>query len=264
MFEIFQYEFMIRSLEAGVIISLLAPLIGIFLVLRRYSLIADTLSHVSLAGIATGLFLNIHPIIAALGVTAVASLGIERLRSSQRIYGESALALFLFGSLAVAVILFRLSGTYDTSLYQYLFGSVTTVTANDVMLVLVVGCLVAMAVVGFYKELVYMAFDEDAAKVSGVPTKKLNTMLVLLSAITVSLCIPIVGVLLIAALLVIPVVSALLLRRSFFQTLVAAEVISLCCVIFGITASYYFDIAAGPAIVVMLLGVFLSIFIVKQ
>src|SRR6185295_16782116 len=102
--DIFQYSFVIRGLEAGIIVAVIAPLIGIFLVLRRYSLIADTLAHVSLAGIALGLLLNINPIISALGVTVFSSLGIERLRNSKRVYGESALAIFLSGSLALAIV----------------------------------------------------------------------------------------------------------------------------------------------------------------
>src|ERR1051325_7538062 len=131
-FDIFQYGFVIRGLEAGVIVALIAPLIGIFLVLRRYSLIADTLAHVSLAGIALGLLFNISPIFTALGVTVLSSLGIERLRTTKRVYGESALALFLSGSLALATILLSLGKGFNANLFNYLFGSIVTVTQNDV------------------------------------------------------------------------------------------------------------------------------------
>src|SRR3989338_2739937 len=108
MFDIFQYSFMIRGFEAGIIVALIAPLIGTFLVLRRYSLIADTLAHVSLAGIAPGLLTGLNPILTALGATVVSSLGIERVRTTKRIYGESSLALFLSGSLALATVLLSL------------------------------------------------------------------------------------------------------------------------------------------------------------
>ena len=130
---IFQYGFIVRGLEAGVIVGIIAPLIGIFLVLRRYSLIADTLAHVSLAGIAIGLLLGINPVLTALGTAVVASLGIERLRTSKRVYGESALALFLSGSLALAVVILSLAHGFNANLFNYLFGSIVTVTTNDVI-----------------------------------------------------------------------------------------------------------------------------------
>src|SRR5882762_979366 len=119
MLDLFHYGFVLRGLEAGVIVGFIAPLIGIFLVLRRYSLIADTLSHVSLAGVALGLLLKINPIFSALGVTVLSSLGIERLRVSQRIYGESALALFLSGALALATILLSLGKGFNANLFNY-------------------------------------------------------------------------------------------------------------------------------------------------
>lgn len=206
--DIFQYSFIVRGLEAGIIVAIIAPLIGIFLVIRRYSLIADTLSHVSLAGIAVGLLLGINPVLTALGATIVASLGIERLRTSKRVYGESALALFLSGSLALAIVLLSLNHGLNANLFSYLFGSIVTVTGTDVIIIFVLAIVVIVTLLLFYKELIYVSFDEDAAKVSGVPVKLINTILIFLAAITVSLAIPIVGVLLIAALMVIPVVSA--------------------------------------------------------
>ena len=115
MLDLFQYSFVLRGLEAGLIVAFVAPLIGIFLVLRRYSLIADTLAHVSLAGIALGLLFGLSPILTALGITVVSSLGIERLRDSRRIYGESALALFLSGSLALATVLLSLAKGFNTN-----------------------------------------------------------------------------------------------------------------------------------------------------
>src|SRR6185436_17600592 len=207
--DIFQYGFVVRGLEAGIIVAVIAPLIGIFLVLRRYSLIADTLAHVSLAGIAIGLLTGLNPVISALGTTVVASLGIEKLRTSKRVYGESALALFLSGSLALAIVLLSLAHGFNSNLFNYLFGSIVTVTSTDVYIILGLAIIVIAILTLFYKELVYISFDEDSAKVSGVPTKLINSILIVLAAITVSLSIPIVGVLLIAALIVIPIVTAL-------------------------------------------------------
>src|ERR1700738_544612 len=186
MLDIFSYSFIIRGFEAGIIVALIAPLIGTFLVLRRYSLIADTLAHVSLAGVALGLLLGLSPIYTALGVTVGASLGIERLRTTKRVYGESALALFLSGSLALATILLSLGKGFNANVFNFLFGSIVTVTRQDVHAMAVLAIIVVVALSLFYKELVYISFDEESAQVSGIPVKTLNTVLMVLSAVTIS------------------------------------------------------------------------------
>lgn len=261
---IFQYDFMVRGFEAGIIVAVIAPLIGIFLVLKRYSLIADTLAHVSLAGIALGLLLKINPVLTALGAAVLASLGIERLRTSKKIYGESALALFLSGSLALAVVILSLAHGFNANLFNYLFGSLVTVTANDIRLISVLAAIVILTLLIFYKQLVYVTFDEEAAKVSGLRTGLINTILMVLAALTVALAIPIVGVLLIAALLVIPVITALQLKKSFSRTIFYAEIISLFSVISGIFASFYFNLSTGGTIVLIMLIIFTGVFIVKR
>ena len=261
MFDLFQYSFVLRGLGAGLIVAFVAPLIGIFLVLRRYSLIADTLAHVSLAGIALGLLFGLSPILTALGVTVVSSLGIERLRDSKRIYGESALALFLSGSLALATVLLSLAKGFNTNLFSYLFGSIVTVTITDVYTIGVLAVIVSFTLLLFYKELVYITFDEEAARVSGLPTKLINAVLIILAAFTVSLSIPVVGVLLIAALIVVPVVASLQLKKSFSETIFYAELISVLSVVAGIITSFYFNLSTGGTIVLIMLAVFLVLFI---
>ncbi len=262
--DIFHYSFIVRGLEAGVIVALIAPPIGIFLVLRRYSLIADTLAHVSLAGIAIGLFFGINPVLAALGTATVASLGIERLRSSKKVYGESALALFLSGSLALAVVILSLAHGFNANLFNYLFGSIVTVTTNEVYIISLLAVVIVSILAFFYKELVYITFDEEAAKVSGVPTGLINSILIVLAAVTVSLAIPIVGVLLIAALIVIPVVTALQFRKSFFKTIIYAQIISLVSVVSGIFTSFFLNLSTGGTIVLIMLAIFIVIISVKQ
>jgi len=251
MLEIFQYGFIVRGFEAGVIVSLIAPLIGIFLVLRRYSLIADTLAHVSLAGVAVGLLLNVNPILTAIGTSVVSSVIIERLRFSKRIYGESALSVFLSGSLAVAVVLISLARGFNANLFSFLFGSILTVKQSDVWMIAGVGLFVFVAVAALYKELVYITFDEESATVAGIPTRTINTLFIVLSALTVSIAIPIVGVLLIAALIVIPTVTALQFRRSFFTTVVISEGLSVASVIAGLILSYYLNLPSGGTIVLV-------------
>ena len=256
MMEIFQYGFAIRGLEAGLIIGLIAPLIGMFLVLRRYSLIADTLAHVSLAGIAIGFLLGVNPIITAIGSTVLSSVIIERLRLSRKVYGESALAIFLSGSLALAVVLISFSRGFNVGLLNYLFGSIVTVTQTDVYVIAGLGAVVATILFLLYKELVYITFDEESAQVSGIPTRLINTVLIVLAALTVSLSIPIVGVLLISALMVIPVVTALQFRQSFVKTIIIAEMVSLFSVLVGIVTSFYLNLSTGGTIVLIALLIF--------
>lgn len=258
--EIFQYSFVIRAFEAGIIVAAIAPLIGIFLVLKRYSLIADTFSHVSLAGIAVGLLLGVNPILAALAFTILASFGVEKLRTSKKVYGESALAIFLSGALAVAVVVISIAHGFNTNLYNYLFGSIVTVTMFDVYIIAALAIPVVAVVLKFYKEIIYISFDEDSAKVSGIPVKLINRILILLAAVTVSLAIPIVGVLLISALIVIPVVAALQLKKSFLKTLIWAEFISVFSVISGIFVSFYLNLSTGGTIVLIMLAIFLFMF----
>jgi zinc transport system permease protein len=258
--EIFQYSFVIRAFEAGIIVAAIAPLIGIFLVLKRYSLIADTFSHVSLAGIAVGLLLGINPILAALAFAILASFGVEKLRTSKKIYGESALAIFLSGALALAVVVISIAHGFNTNLYNYLFGSIVTVTMFDVYIISVLAIVVVAVLLKFYKEIIYISFDEDSAKVSGIPVKLVNGILILLAAVTVSLAIPIVGVLLISALIVIPVVAALQLKKSFLKTLIYAELISVFSVISGIFTSFYLNLSTGGTIVLIMLAIFLIMF----
>ncbi|HWA32178.1 MAG TPA: metal ABC transporter permease [Candidatus Paceibacterota bacterium] len=259
-----QYGFIVRGIEAGLIVAVIAPLIGIFLVLRRYSLIADTLAHVSLGGIALGLLLSWNPVITALGTTVLASLGIEKLRISKKVYGESALALFLSGSLALAIVILSLSHGLNSNLFNYLFGSIVTVTQNDVHTICILAVVVIVLLACFYKELVYVTFDEESARVSGIPTRMVNTVLIILAALTVSLSIPIVGVLLIAALIVIPVVTALQLRKSFSQTIIYAEIFSIFSVIAGIISSFYLNTSTGGTIVLFALFLFAIILILKR
>lgn len=261
MFDIFQYNFIVRGLEAGIIISIIAPLIGIFLILRRYSLIADTLSHVSLAGVAIGLLLQINPLITAIAAAVTSSLVIERLRISKKVYGESALAIFLSGSLAVAVVIISVVHGFNADLFNYLFGSIVTVKQSDVYMIGVVGTVVILAILAFYKELIAISFDEETAQVGGIPTRLINLILIVLTALTVALAIPIVGVLLIAAQIVIPIVTALQFKTSFKRTIFIAETISLLSVISGIFISYYANLSAGGTIVLISLIIFILVLI---
>lgn len=264
MFEIFHYSFIIRALEAGLLIGLIAPLIGVFLVLRRYSLIADTLSHVSLAGVAVGLLANVNPLFTALGATAVSSLAIERLRQSRKIYGDTALSIFLSGSLALAIVLIGLSHGFNVDLFSYLFGSILTVRPADLYVMLVLGTIIGALLLIFYRELIFLSFDEEAAKVSGIPVSLFNSLFILLAAVVIALSVTVIGILLISALLVVPAVSALQFRKSFTGTVLIAELISLFSVLAGIIVSFYLNTSSGGLIVLIMLAIFAVIYFSKN
>lgn len=264
MISLLQYDFILRGLVAGVLISLIAPLIGMFLVLRRYSLMADTLAHVSLVGVAIGLITGISPLITALITSTVAATVIERLRTTKRVYGESALAIFLSGSLAVAIILMNVSRGFKVDLFSYLFGSIVTVTTADVVIITLLSVLVIAIILSVYKELIYSSFDEESAQVSGVPVRWLNSILIILAAVTIALAMPTIGILLISALLVIPVVTALQLKLSFTKTLLWAEGFSLFSVITGMMSAFYFNVAAGGAIILVALLCFTTVLLTRK
>src|SRR5258708_4421689 len=256
MLEIFHYSFMVRAFLAGGIVAIIAPLIGVFLVAKRYSLMADSLAHVSLAGVALGLLLGIYPVYTAIAVAIVAALVIEKLRSQRHVSGELALAMFMSAGLAIAIVLISFGHGFNIDLLSYLFGSITTVTTQDVLVISVLGTSILVLIAVLYQQFAYLSFDEEAALVSGVKTQWLNTLLMILTAVTVSVAMRIVGVLLIGALMVIPVVTATQLRKSFLQTIACAVVCSFVSVLVGLFSSFYFNLPAGGAIVVTSLGLF--------
>ena len=251
-----QFDFLRRALLAGVLLASVAPLVGMFLVARRFSLLSDTLAHVSLFGVALGLFFGFSPLLSALVVAVVAALGMERLRGYSHLFGESVLALFLSGSLALAVILMSLSHGLGPSLTSYLFGSLSTVTTSDLWLIGIFSLFIAVFILVSYRKLFLMALDEELAQASGVPVARLNRIFLVLVAVAVALLSRVVGALLVGALLVIPVLSAFQFRRSFAVTLVIAEGISLVSVIAGLFAAYAFGTPAGGTIVLSALVFF--------
>ena len=262
--EIFQYDFILRGFTAGLIIAVIAPIIGIFLVLKRYSLIADTLAHVSLLGVSLGLLLGLNPLLTAIGTSVLASVGIEKLRNSKKVYGESALALFLSGSLALAIVILSFFQGLSVNLFSYLFGSIVTVTTTDIWIIAILAVSVFLIVYFFYEEFLYATFDEDQARVSGVAVNFINILLIILASMVVALAIPIVGVLLISALIVIPVVTALQMKKSFLITIFYAEIFSIFSVISGIFIAYYLNLSTGGTIVLVALALFVLVLALKN
>ena len=247
---------MIRAFAAGTMIGVIAPLIGTFLVIRRFSRLADTLAHVSLAGVAIGLLTKTDPVISAVVVSILTAIGVERLRVSRKIFGESALALFLWSGMAIAVVIISLARGFNVGLFSYLFGSIATVSSGDLYVIGILGAAVVMLVIAFYKELFFVSFDDELAQVSGINSRAFNLILMVLAAVTISLSMRIVGILLIGALMIIPVITAMQFSRSFRQTLLFSVVLSLIAVILGLILSYYFDLASGGTIVLVSMIIF--------
>ncbi|MCR4312229.1 MAG: metal ABC transporter permease, partial [Candidatus Uhrbacteria bacterium] len=249
MLELFSYAFLQRALLAGIIVGIIAPLLGSFLMVRRYSLIADTLAHASLAGVAIGAVLGVQPVIAAACVAALVALGIEWLRSSGRLPGDALLATFLTGSLALAVVIMSATGTYNAGLLAYLFGSITTVGVAELQMIAVIGALVVLTITLCYRRLFLLAFDEEVAQAMGLNVRLLNLGLAALTAVTVAVAMRVVGVLLIGALMVVPVLTALQFARGFRGTMLIAVVCSVIAVVSGLWFSLLFDLATGGTIV---------------
>lgn len=247
--EVLQYGFMVRALAAGALLGMVCPALGTFLVLRRLALIADTLAHVALAGAAVGVALNQAPTVVALAASAGAALAIEWLRSTGRLHGDAALALFLYAALALAVVVMGLAQSFNAGFLSLLFGNVLTVSEADVWLTAAMAAVALGAVAVLYEDLAQVTFDPDLAHVSGVPVARANLVLALLTGVVVALGMRLVGVLLVGALLVMPVTASLQVSRSFRTTLLGATSIGLASAVAGLMAAFSWDLAAGGAVV---------------
>ncbi|MGM1045973.1 zinc transport system permease protein [Paenibacillus uliginis N3/975] len=254
MLDIIQSDFFQRALLGGILIGLTAPLIGIFLVLRRLSMIGDTLSHVTIAGVALGFLIEVYPLAAGLVFAVVASFAIEKLRKAYKSYAELSIAIIMSGGIALASLFFTLGMGYNTDVMSYLFGSIYTLDTMDLYMVGGVTLVVVVVVGLLFKEFFLLSFEEDAASVSGLPVKMMNMLITVLTALVVSTAIKIVGALLVSALLTIPVAISLLLAKSFRSSIVLSVIISEIAVIMGLILAGVFNLAPGATIVLLLIA----------
>ena len=257
MTEIFQYDFMINAFLAGMIIAVLASVSGSFIVLRRYAMLTETLAHVALVGVAIGMVTEQNPIWVAVLVSVLSAWLIEYLRSYLGLYSDSILAIFLSGSLALAVVIVSVAGSFNASLFSYLFGSILSVTSEDLVVMLIFGSLAMAVLLGLFKEFYFIAFDEEVAQVSGLKVKLLNFLLVTIVAIIIALSIRVVGTLLIGALMVIPTISALRYRLGFSRTILLSLLFSVSAVLLGMILSYNYSLPSGATIVLVILVIFI-------
>ncbi len=263
MIEMLNYPFMQRAFAAGLIIAILAAISGSFIVLRRYSLLSETLAHVSLVGVSVGLLVGSNPLWMAIAASLVASWMIEYLRSVHHLYSDSILAIFLSGSLALAIIIVSLAGSFNASLFSYLFGSILSVTNEDLVIMAITGTVGMALLLLFFKELYFIAFDEEVARASGIRVAALNFMLVSVIAVIIALSIRVVGTLLIGALMVIPPVAAIRFGMGFFKTMFLSIALALASVVIGLSASFFFSLPSGAAIVLCLLLFFIAALVIN-
>lgn len=263
-FEILEFGFMQRALITGLAVAVTCSVIGLFLVLRRQSLFGDAISHVAFGGIAIGLFINLYPIWTAFIVSIFGALGITKLRESTKIPPDSAIAVLLTSGLAVGVVLIGLAGGFTLDLYSFLFGSILLVSPQDTLTILVLSAAVLSIISVIYRKLLYVTFDEQQAKVSGIQVTNLNYLFIVLASITVITSIRLVGVLLISSLVVIPNITAIMFGKGFKKTLQISFLIAVYSVLGGIIISYYLNLAPGGTIVLMSIATFFATLIAKH
>jgi zinc transport system permease protein len=247
----FEFEFMRLAFAAGAVIGLLAPAVGFFLVQRRMSLIGDGIGHVAFAGVAAGLLLDISPLLTALVAAVLGGVAIEWLRAQRHAAGDQALALVFYTGIAGGVVLVSLAGSLNVNLFQYLFGSILTVTRADVVVVAILGGIGLLTLALLYRALCAVVLDEEGARVAGVPVAPLNVAVAALAAVTVALSMRVVGVLLIAALMVLPVSAAMRVAWSMRSALLLSVAAGLLSVLCGLTLAYYADLPPGGTIVLV-------------
>ena len=257
MIEIFEYEFMQRAFLAGILIAVLASVSGTFVVLKRYSMISETLAHSALVGVAVALVAGYNPLWVAVVVSVLSAWLIEYLRSTFALYSDAVLSILLSGSLAIAVIIVSLGGEFNSSLFSYLFGSILSVSDEDIISIFIFGMLALALLLVFSREFYFIAYDEEVAQTSGIHVKLLNYLLVTLVAIIIALSIRVIGTLLIGALMVIPTVAALQFRVGFFRTSLLSLFFAVVSVVAGMTFSFYFSLPSGATIVLCVLCIFI-------
>jgi zinc transport system permease protein len=262
--EILEAGFIQRALITGIAVAIICSAVGLFLVLRRHSLFGDALSHMAFGGIAVGLFTNIYPIWTAIIVSVLAALGMTKLRQSTKVPPDAAVAVLLSSGLALGIVLVSISGGFSVDLFSFLFGSILLVSQDEVYMILGLSAGIMTILLLLYRKFMYIAFDEEQAKVSGLRVSRLNYLFIVLASITVIASIRLVGILLISSLIVIPNITAMLFGKGFRKTALISGTIGVFSVVAGILISYVANIATGGTIVLVLVMTFLAVLAAKK
>jgi len=245
------YGFLQRALISGIFIALACAILGVFLILRRDAMFAHGLAHVTFAGVALGLFLNVAPIAVALGIAIFAALGILILKKKAGLYGDTAIGIFSSVGMAAGILLASLARSFNVDLFSYLFGEILAIETSEVLFSIGLVIVVLLVVIFYYHKFLYITFDSESAQASGIKVNRLDILLSVLTAVTVVLGMKVVGLLLVAALVVIPAATALQVSGSFRGALIISSLVAVVSVIFGLFLAFYFDFPASATIVLL-------------
>ncbi|GIP33183.1 metal ABC transporter permease [Paenibacillus sp. J2TS4] len=251
--EMLHFDFMRRAFYAGGLIALLASVLGVYLMLRKQALMADTLSHVSLAGVAAGAILKINPTLSGFAIAVVGAVAVESIRRFYPSYSEMSIAIIMTGGLATAVVLMSLNPSVNQGFSAYLFGSVVAVNPQQLWLMLIVTVIGGLYFWLLRRPLYQITFDEETAKANGLPVRWLSFSFSILTGMTVAAAMPIVGVLLVSALIVLPAALAIRLAAGFTSAILLAMIFGLTGVYTGLTFSYQLGTPPGGTIALLLL-----------
>jgi len=253
-----------KAFIVGLVVGVTCPSIGIFIVLRRLSLIADALSHISLAGVAAGLLTGVNPLIAASFFSLSGAVLIEKLRENYRTYSELSIAVMLSAGLSLGAVLLSLGRGFNASVLSYLFGSIVLIDKTDFWLIIIIGITATGLIILFFKELYFITLDEDTAAASGIAVRKISVGFTLLTAMTIAISMRVVGILLVSSLMVLPVAASLQLARSFREAFFLSVGFSLASVLSGIFASFYLNLAPGGTIIIISVIILLCVLAGKK
>jgi zinc transport system permease protein len=246
-----QYDFILKALLVGSLIAISASVLGLFLVLKKYSMIGDGLAHVSFATVAIALWLSASPLVVSIPIVILASFFILKLSEKASMHGDAAISLVSSFSIAMAVLIASVAKGFNVDLMSYLFGSILVISNFDVAISAALSLVVIVTVLFFYHDLFAVTFDEEYAQAVGMNTKFYNYLLAVLTSITIALGIRIVGTMLISSLIVFPTVTALQVSKGFRMTILIATVISVVCVVLGVFISFAYNLPTGAVIVLM-------------
>lgn len=256
MSELFSFSFILRALTVGMLVALCSALLGVSLVLKRYSMIGDGLSHVGFGSLSLAMALNLAPLQVSIPVVIAAAFLLLRISENSRIRGDAAIALIASSSIAIGVVITSLSSGMNADVYNFLFGSILAMSREDVLISVMLSVIVLLLFVYFYHRIFAVTFDENFAKATGTKVGFYNMMIALLTAVTIVVGMRIMGSLLISSLIIFPALSSMRLFHSFRGVIITSAIISMVCFFAGITASYAFDTPAGASIVIVNLIVF--------
>lgn len=248
--EIFSYGFIVRAFIAGGLIALCSAILGVILVLKRYSMIGDGLSHVGFGTMAIAMAFNFAPLVVSIPVCVLAAFLLLRVSSSSKIKGDAAIALISSSSLAIGILVTSLTSGLNTDVTSFMFGSILAINKADVIISVILAVIVIGLFVIFYNKIFLVTFDENFATASGVKTNLYNALIAILTALTIVIGMRLMGAMMISSLIVFPALSAMRVFKSFFKVIICAVVISLVCFFVGIISSFVLSTPAGASIVV--------------